>query len=104
MPKPVWIITPAIKKALTTSQVVESPYPFKASLIGTNPDTVEKIKEDKQYNIMIAHANDLENGKKLLNCLLTNHSNIKKHYILELGGALGAHTGPGGLAIGIQEI
>ena len=53
---------------------------------------------------MIAHANDLENGKKLLNCLLTNHSNIKKHYILELGGALGAHTGPGGLAIGIQEI
>ena len=37
-----------------------------------------KIKEDKQYNIMIAHANDLENGKKLLNCLLTNHSNIKK--------------------------
>ena len=63
-----------------------------------------KIKEDKQYNIMIAHANDLENGKKLLNCLLTNHSNIKKHYILELGGALGAHTGPGGLAVGIQEI
>jgi len=63
-----------------------------------------KIKEDKQYNIMIAHANDLENGQKLLNCILTNHSNIKKHYILELGGALGAHTGPGGLAIGIQEI
>ena len=63
-----------------------------------------KIKEDKQYNIMIAHANDLENGKKLLNSLLTNHSNIKKHYILELGGALGAHTGPGGLAVGIQEI
>ena len=25
-----------------------------------------KIKEDKQYNIMIAHANDLENGKNYL--------------------------------------
>lgn len=63
-----------------------------------------KIKNDKQYNIMIAHANDLKNGEKLLNLLINNHPNIKKHYLLELGGALGAHTGPGGIAIGIQEI
>ena len=63
-----------------------------------------KMDEDKQYNIMIAHANDLENGEKLLNLLLDKHTNISKHDILELGGALGAHTGPGGLAIGIQEI
>ncbi|MAZ61058.1 MAG: hypothetical protein CMG50_02635 [Candidatus Marinimicrobia bacterium] len=63
-----------------------------------------KMDEDKQYNIMIAHANDLENGEKLLNLLLDKHTNINKYDILELGGALGAHTGPGGLAIGIQEI
>ena len=35
--------------------------------------------------------------------MLFKHSNITKHYLLELGGALGAHAGPGGLAIGIQE-
>ena len=63
-----------------------------------------KMDEDKQYNIMIAHANDRKNGEKLLNLLLDKHTNINKHDILELGGALGAHTGPGGLAIGIQEI
>jgi len=62
-----------------------------------------KIKEDKKYHIMIAHANDLKNGEKLLNLLLTKHRNITKHYLVELGGGLGAHAGPGGLAIGIQE-
>ena len=62
-----------------------------------------KIQEDKKYHIMIAHANDLKNGEKLLNLLLTKHRNITKHYLVELGGGLGAHAGPGGLAIGIQE-
>ena len=62
-----------------------------------------KIREDKKYHIMIAHANDLKNGEKLLNLLLSKHRNITKHYLLELGGALGAHAGPGALAIGIQE-
>ena len=52
---------------------------------------------------MIAHANDIESGEKLLNLLINKYSNITKHYLLELGGALGAHAGPGGLAIGIQE-
>ena len=62
-----------------------------------------KIKEDRKYHIMIAHANDLQNGEKLLNLVLKKHRNITKHYLVELGGGLGAHAGPGGLAIGIQE-
>jgi len=62
-----------------------------------------KIKDDKHYHIMIAHANDIKSGEKLLELLINKHSNITKHYLLELGGALGAHAGPGGLAIGIQE-
>ena len=52
---------------------------------------------------MIAHANDIENGKELLNLLIAKHNNITKHHLLELGGALGAHAGPGGLAVGLQE-
>jgi len=62
-----------------------------------------KIKEHKKYHIMIAHADDIENGEKLLNLLLKKHRNITKHYLVELGGAMGAHAGPKGLAIGIQE-
>ena len=63
----------------------------------------KKINPEKKYHIMIAHANDYENGEKLLKLLIHNHSNILKHHLLELGGALGAHAGPGGLAVGIQE-
>lgn len=63
----------------------------------------KKINSEKKYHIMIAHANDYKNGEKLLNLLINNHHNISKHYLIELGGALGAHAGPGGLAIGIQE-
>jgi hypothetical protein len=62
-----------------------------------------KIKEHKKYHIMIAHADDIKNGEKLLNLLLKKHRNITKHYLVELGGGLGAHAGPKGLAIGIQE-
>ena len=63
----------------------------------------KKIHPDKQYYIMVAHANDKKNGEKLLKLLTNEHVNITKHYLLELGGALGAHAGPGGLAVGIQE-
>ena len=63
-----------------------------------------KLKDDINYRIMIAHANSLEKGNKLLDLLLSNNPNIKEHYIVELGGALGAHSGPNALSIGIQEI
>ena len=53
---------------------------------------------------MIAHANSIEEGNKLLQLLLSAYSdNIVDSYVVELGGALGAHAGPGALAIGLQE-
>ena len=63
-----------------------------------------KLNEGTNYRIMIAHANALKKGNKLLELLLSKHSNIKEHFIVELGGALGAHSGPNALSIGIQEI
>ena len=63
----------------------------------------KKIDPNKKYHIMVAHANDSKSGEQLLQLLISKHNNILKHYILELGGALGAHAGPGGLAVGIQE-
>ena len=64
----------------------------------------QKIKENKQYVVMIAHANSKESGHDLDKYLKQNHHNIIKSYVLELGGALGAHSGPGALAVGIQEV
>ena len=81
------MITPAIKKALTTSQVVESPYPFKETLIGTNPDTVEKIRPPSTLNAIgiCCNKRDKMTDKKTINILypsalspsggLRNHNN-----------------------------
>jgi DegV family protein with EDD domain len=63
-----------------------------------------KINNNFNYRIMIAHANSLKKGNRLLELLLKKHTNIKEHYLVELGGALGAHSGPQALSIGIQEI
>ena len=41
LPKPVSITTPAIRKAITTSHVVESPNPFNASFNEINPTNTE---------------------------------------------------------------
>ena len=53
---------------------------------------------------MVAHANNKKNGEELLKLILNENKNIIESHILELGGALGAHAGPGALAVGIQEL
>ena len=64
-----------------------------------------KINKNIKYRMMIAHANSKKEGIKLEKLLLSSHSeNIENSYVVELGGALGAHAGPGALAIGLQEI
>ena len=45
-----------------------------------------------------------DKGKIFMNRLLSSHLNITEHYLLELGGALGAHAGPGALAVGLQKV
>ena len=71
LPNPVWIMTPATKNALTTNQVVESPYPFKAALIGTKPDTVEKMRPLKTLKAIGICCNKREKitDKKTINIL-----------------------------------
>ena len=64
----------------------------------------KKIDSNKQYRIMIAHANSKVNGDKLSELLISKNSNIEEKFVLELGCALGAHAGPGALAVGIQEL
>ena len=63
----------------------------------------KKINPNKQYDIAIAHSVYEENAELLRKRLYNNHTNIKSISILELGCALGTHTGPKTLAIGIQE-
>jgi len=64
-----------------------------------------KINKKIKYRIMIAHANSEKEGNKLSQLLLSSFpDNIIGSYVVEFGCALGAHSGPGALAIGLQEI
>jgi len=64
----------------------------------------KKIDSNKNYRVMIAHANSKVKGDKLSELLLSKNNNIEEKFVLELGCALGAHAGPGALAVGIQEL
>ena len=54
--------------------------------------------------MLIAHANCKGKGKNLESTILGKFSNITSNYLLELGGGLGSHAGPGALVVGIQQI
>ena len=64
----------------------------------------KKIKGNKKYRIMIAHANAKSKADFLNENLLRSNDNIEENFVLKLGCALGAHAGPGALAVGLQEV
>ena len=40
----------------------------------------------------------------LQNKIIARFDNIKSNYLLELGGGLGCHAGPGALVVGLQKL
>ena len=63
----------------------------------------KQIDSNKIYDMAIGHCINEEEAEILRKMIYENHSNINSINVLEIGCALGAHTGPGTLAIGIQE-
>ena len=63
----------------------------------------KKLDPNKNYDLAIGHSACEENADFLRKKLYESHTNIKSISILEIGCALGAHTGPGTLAVGVQE-
>ncbi len=63
----------------------------------------KQINSDKEYNVAIGHCISENEAELLRKMIYDNHSNINSISVLEIGCALGVHTGPGTLAIGIQE-
>ena len=59
---------------------------------------------DRRYRILIAHANCQQKGIDLEKKILDSYSNIESSHLLDLGGGLGCHAGPGALIIGVQEV
>ena len=63
----------------------------------------KKINSSYNYRMLIAHANCKSKGQNLERHILAKFPNISSNYLLELGGGLGAHAGPGALVIGLQK-
>ena len=63
----------------------------------------KKYDTSKAYRISVGHCNCPEEGEILINGLKYIFSNLISIELLEVGGALGVHTGPGSLVVGIQE-
>ena len=63
----------------------------------------KKIVPSFKYNVLIGHAQAEDDGGKL-KLLFEQSLNIKKVRVIEIGGALGVHTGPGAISVAIQKI
>ena len=64
----------------------------------------KKINSHHNYRMLIAHANCKDKGQNLERNILAKFPNITSNYLLELGGGLGSHAGPGALVIGLQKM
>jgi len=64
----------------------------------------KKIKSEYKYRLLVAHSNSKERGNKLMKTLTSQHPNIEQSYLLELGGALGAHAGPNSVVVAFHPI
>ena len=65
---------------------------------------IKKHHPKSNYNITIAHSDNLDEANQLVELLKNKYPNVNNIPIYELGCALGVHTGPGALVIGIQKI
>jgi DegV family protein with EDD domain len=61
---------------------------------------VRKMKPDRMYRVVIAHANNPRGAAETRHHILERHARIHSCHITEAGPALGVHFGPGGLIVG----
>ena len=64
----------------------------------------KKIDASFKYNVLIGHANSIKDGKKAKLLFEKKPEIFKNIRLLEIGGALGVHTGPGAISVAIQKI
>ena len=65
---------------------------------------IKKIDKTFQYRVIIGHAKSLEEGTKLKSLFEKKGDLFKEVDLLEIGGALGVHAGPGALSVAYQKI
>ena len=64
---------------------------------------INRHRTGKTYRFSIGHANCIEQAEILKELIEKNYKKIESIDLIEIGSALGVHTGPGALLVGIQE-
>ena len=67
-----------------------------------NKFILSKMDNDKSYNISIGHSNVSADGEKMKALIQKGHSRINAIHLMDIGCAMGVHTGPGSIAVAIQ--
>ena len=70
----------------------------KAAIMGLAEKYAELHKENDTRQVFISHADCIDDATTLANILKDNHG-IEVEYIADIGPVIGAHSGPGTLAI-----
>ncbi|KRN99909.1 DegV family protein [Companilactobacillus kimchiensis] len=62
------------------------------------------LGDDKDYLVAVGHGADEAGGQKMLEILHENDIHGKQEFVGQVGPALGVHTGPGLIGVGIVKI
>lgn len=65
---------------------------------------LKRTEKTGKYRVSVGHSNCLEKGRNTLQMLKENLPGLQENYLLDIGGGLGVHVGPGSVAVAIQEI
>ena len=64
----------------------------------------KRINSSNQYNVLIGYAKAKDTGEKIKSLFEQFPNIFKEVRLIETGGALGVHTGPGAISVALQKI
>ena len=64
---------------------------------------LKKLDQNSHYNISIGHSNAEDQGHEIVDIIENNFKNIISIDLVEMGSALGVHSGPNSFVAGIQK-
>ena len=64
---------------------------------------LKKLDPDYHYHISVGHSNAEDGGHEIVDIIENNFKNIISIDLVEMGSALGVHSGPNSFIAGIQK-
>ena len=65
---------------------------------------LRRMRDDKVYRVLISHADARADARMLRDTLLSGHPKVDACWLEEASPAVGVHTGPGALIVGLHPV